>query len=74
MCGWGPCARDASVWAARCWHSAVIRTCLGLSQVGRLRAEAQADGAPERAPTDAAGRETRGARHRRDADVQVVRD
>ena len=24
MCGWGPCAREASVWEAYCWHSGVM--------------------------------------------------
>ena len=24
MCGWGPCAREASVWEACCWYSGVI--------------------------------------------------
>ena len=24
MCGWGPYAREASVWEACCWHSGVL--------------------------------------------------
>ena len=24
MCGWGPYAREASVWEAYCWYSGVI--------------------------------------------------
>ena len=34
MCGWGPYAREASVWEACCWYSGVINmflNCLNLT-------------------------------------------
>ena len=48
MCGWGPYAREASVWEACCWYSGVINmflNCLlGVGTTGGLFGEVDGGG------------------------------